>query len=230
MAAAGLLVNLNKYAKQYGWLNEFSPSTIGLNSSTSNGKDFGRGNLYSVSDSSTLVGYFYNKKLLASLGLTVPTTMAQFTNELAVAKKHGLIPMEQGNLLHTWDTFMVESMSTSTLSSWIFGNGGSVDTAGEVQAAKTLQSWMNAGYFQPGFISESQNGGTAAPSTRSFRGRACSMVRPTLLREENRRWLYGIRSALPTRDPERCCPSVRFSGKRIVLAPGVAFETCGKRG
>ncbi|GEM_PF-6016089 len=173
LAAAGLLVNLDKYAKQYGWYSEFSPSTIALNSNTANGKYFGIGNLYSVSDTSTLVGYFYNKSLMARLGLTVPTTMAQFTHELAVAKAHGLIPMEQGNLLHTWDSFMVENMPPATLSDWIYGNGSStVDTPQEVQGAQTLQTWIKDGYFQPGFISQSQNGGTLQPINAFLSGKS----------------------------------------------------------
>jgi ABC-type glycerol-3-phosphate transport system substrate-binding protein len=173
MGAAGLFANLNKYATQYGWYKKLSASVIALNSSTSNGKYFGRGNLYSVSDSSTEVGYCYNKSLLTRLHLTLPATLSAFTQDMAVAKAHNIIPMEQGNLLHTWDSFMVSDMPTASILNWVFGNGnGTVNNAGEIAGAQTLLNWAKNGYFQPGFISESQNGGTAAPMNNFLAGKS----------------------------------------------------------
>jgi ABC-type glycerol-3-phosphate transport system substrate-binding protein len=161
-AAAGLLVNLNKYAKQYGWYHELSASVLAVNSNTSNGKYFGKGNLYSVSDSGTENGYFYNKTVLDHLGLTVPKTLAEMTNDMAVAKAHGLIPMEQAALEHTWDVFMVSDMPTSAITNWVYGNGNvTVDNPSEIAGAQTLLNWVKDGYFQPGFISASEGNSTA---------------------------------------------------------------------
>ena len=44
-----------------------------------------------------IVGVYYNKQMLADLGLDVPTTFAEFEQALEVAKQAGEVPIQFGN-------------------------------------------------------------------------------------------------------------------------------------
>src|SRR5262249_47379642 len=61
LVTAGILRPLDDYAKVYGWRDRYSPTLLSLNSFSSDGKDFGSGNLYGLSQMGEIVGLFYNK-------------------------------------------------------------------------------------------------------------------------------------------------------------------------
>src|SRR5262249_48642964 len=106
-----------------------------------------------------IVGVYYNRTMLARLGLTIPTTFGQFEQDLAVAKQAGEIPIQFGNNdafpgIHEYAVVQDQIASAQDLTDFIFGrkrNGLSVDTPQNVQAAAILQDWAKAGYFTPGF-------------------------------------------------------------------------------
>ncbi len=89
---AGLLQSLDGYAKAYGWTDRFPESVRALASYTEDGKEFGTGNLYGLPQVGEVVGVWYNKAKLDSLGIEAPTTTTDFEAALAKAEQAGELP------------------------------------------------------------------------------------------------------------------------------------------
>jgi raffinose/stachyose/melibiose transport system substrate-binding protein len=158
MVKAGLLLPLDNYAQAYGWLDRVPENVNAANSFTPDGKRFGTGSLFGFTSEGELIGVFYNKDTLAKLGLSVPTTLADFVHDLAVAKQGGEIPIQFGNLdgfpgIHEWGVVQDQIAPESTLTDFIFGLQGnhlSFNTPENVRAATMLQDWVRKGYFTDG--------------------------------------------------------------------------------
>ena len=110
-------------------------------------------------DAGSLVGIYYNKKMLAAVGGTVPTNWATFVKDLALLHKHGKVALAyaQGNPtayqpVHTFYTIANEFVAAKQQDNFVFHIGKpSIDTAGFVQAATVFQNWAKDGYFSPGY-------------------------------------------------------------------------------
>ena len=61
LVKGGLLKPLDAYAEAYGWRERWSKTLLDLNRFSADGKQFGSGNLYGVSQQGEIVGVFYNK-------------------------------------------------------------------------------------------------------------------------------------------------------------------------
>ena len=61
LVKGGLLKPLDAYADAYGWNDRWSKTLLDLNRFSADGKQFGTGNLYGVSQKGEIVGVFYNK-------------------------------------------------------------------------------------------------------------------------------------------------------------------------
>jgi raffinose/stachyose/melibiose transport system substrate-binding protein len=159
LVKAGLLLPLDNYAKAYGWTDRVSQNVLAVSSWTPDGKQFGTGSLFGYTTMGEIVGVYYNKQMLADLGLTVPTTFVGFEQDLAAAKEAGQVPIQFANTeafpgIHEFATIQDQMAPVSTLTDFIFGLQGnqlSFDTPANVQAATTLQDWAQKGYFTPGF-------------------------------------------------------------------------------
>jgi raffinose/stachyose/melibiose transport system substrate-binding protein len=159
LVKAGLLLPLNNFAKAYGWDKQVPENVLAVSSWTPDGKQFGAGNLYGFTTMGEILGVYYNKKMLAGLGLGVPTTFAQFQKDLAVAKRAGKVPIQFGNNdafpgIHEFAVIQDQLASKDSLTDFIFGrraNNLSFRTTQNVQAATTLQNWAKNGYFTSGF-------------------------------------------------------------------------------
>ncbi len=154
----GLLLDLTPYVAQYGWDQRFSGGILARNSFTADGQEFGTGNLYGVSPTAEVVGVYYNKQKLEALGLTVPTTFAEFEALLAEAKAAGETPIAFGNLdqwpgIHIFSAVQhVLLPDRAWLDDFVYGRGAvSFDTPENVQAAQKTMEWAEAGYFTEGF-------------------------------------------------------------------------------
>ena len=82
LVTGGLLKPMDAYADAYGWNDRWSKTLLDLNRFSSDGKQFGSGDLYGVSQMGEIVGVFYNKDKVAS----VPKTFGEFEDMLAKAK------------------------------------------------------------------------------------------------------------------------------------------------
>jgi raffinose/stachyose/melibiose transport system substrate-binding protein len=159
LVKAGLLLPLDNYAAAYGWRDRVSPNVLRVSSWSPDGKEFGTGNLYGYTTMGELVGVYYNKQLLSDLGLTIPTTLSDFEQDLEIAKQAGQVPIAFGNNdafpgIHEYAEIQDQMAPTSYLTDLIFGTqraGLSFATPENTDAAATLQNWANAGYFTPGF-------------------------------------------------------------------------------
>ena len=149
-----LLKNLDGYFKAYGW-NRFPPSQLSQVRMPSSGHPRGAGSLWAFGLNYSLTGVFYNKSLAAKIGMTkAPTTLAQFDALLAKAKAGGVTPIVQfnggatGGLLFPLQQLMGIYGAPTPINNWIFQKpGAKIDTPSNLAAAKHLQKWIKAGYF-----------------------------------------------------------------------------------
>jgi raffinose/stachyose/melibiose transport system substrate-binding protein len=159
LVKGGLLLPLNNYAEAYGWNERVSQNVLAVSSWSPDGKQFGSGNLYGYTTMGEIVGVYYNKQELADLGLTVPTTLDEFVQDLETAKQAGQVPIQFGNNdgfpgIHEYAVVQDRMASVDYLTSLIFGTQGdqlSFNTPENIEAAQTLQDWADRGYFTPGF-------------------------------------------------------------------------------
>jgi raffinose/stachyose/melibiose transport system substrate-binding protein len=159
MAEAGVLANLTPYAEEYGWSERISGGIAARNSFTADGKTFGEGNLYGVPPVAELVGVYYRKDIFDELGLSVPSTFAEFEAALQTTKEAGYVPLTFGNL-DGWPAGQVYGEILSTMIEdrsylddliYAWGRGASWDTPENIEAANKLLEWVDNGYFTSGF-------------------------------------------------------------------------------
>lgn len=167
--SAGLLRNLDPYAKAYSWKSAFPPVSLEQLSTDKTGKTFGTGSLYAVPAGLSLVGVYYNKKLAKKAGITAPPkTFAEFSADLAKAKQAGELPLQVGALdpgaLHLWSELLNINMPLSQYRTWVYGqSGGNLKTPGAKAATETVRQWA-----QKGYIAKSANGTSENDSAAKF--------------------------------------------------------------
>jgi raffinose/stachyose/melibiose transport system substrate-binding protein len=153
LVKGGLLRPVDPYAKAYGWQSRYSSVLLDLNRFSSDGKQFGTGNLYGLSQMGEIVGVFYNKDKVAK----PPRTMGEFVDQLKQAKQQGDVPIQFGNLdkfggIHEYETVLSRIADKQAVRDFVFARqGASFDNADFVKAATQLQDWAKAGYFTPNF-------------------------------------------------------------------------------
>jgi len=152
-AKDGLLMNLDNYAKAFGW--DKWPVPLQFARLDANGIR-GSGTLYAMALNYQMTGVFYNKKLASQIGMTTPPkTLAEFDALLAAAKTAGLQPiMEWGSaksgmgLAFPLQNLMAAYGPVGPINDWIFNKpGATIDTPSNLLAAQHLEKWIKAGYF-----------------------------------------------------------------------------------
>lgn len=158
-----LLLPLDPYDKIYHWYSRVggkSSLSLAVNSWPADKKMFGTGQVYGVPMTGTVVGIFYNKKLLAKAGVKPPTSWASFVKDLAAAKKAGQTPIAYAGGQPTafqpsHVLWMLINQNVPAAQSFAFvthtGKSASFDTPAHVRAASTLLAWTKAGYFPKSF-------------------------------------------------------------------------------
>jgi raffinose/stachyose/melibiose transport system substrate-binding protein len=104
---------------------------------------------------SSMIEVYYNRSLLQRLGLSVPTSYAEFTSDLAKAKQAGITPIELGNQGQTGITQPLYSVmdalgDQSAIQNLIYSQGQSTldsQATGFPQAVSAMQQWAADGYF-----------------------------------------------------------------------------------
>ncbi|MDR1430656.1 MAG: ABC transporter substrate-binding protein, partial [Propionibacteriaceae bacterium] len=153
---AGLIANLDPYAELYGWVDAFPDSALMVNRFTADGKTLGEGNLVAVPQAIQYVGVFYNKEILAELGVTDRTVLDDpkvFMETLDKAKAAGMVPVTLGDsekwpALHNLSLFNGWYDEPQTINNWVFNVPGSTyDTPGRLKGSTDFQDWMKKGYF-----------------------------------------------------------------------------------
>ena len=155
LATPGLLLPVDKYAAKYNWKKTFGPLIRQLYLSK-DGTKVGSGNIYGVPDFAEILGVFYNKSILAKLGLKQPKTFAEFEASLQKAKSAGVTPLMIGGLdkwpwIHAYALLADHFASPSALINWYNARpGASIVSPGTTKAATVLQQWVKNGYFEDG--------------------------------------------------------------------------------
>jgi len=154
LAKAGDLEPLDSLADTYDWSTRYSTTALQVFRLNAKTGQWGTGSLYGLPEQNTMLGVFYNKKILKSLGWsTAPTTFAQFEQTLAAAKAKGITPIAatKDAYVHDemalWDAF---APSASSVNNWVYGISGTFANAANMRALQTLVAWQKAGYLQAG--------------------------------------------------------------------------------
>ena len=167
---AGLILDLDPYAEQYGWFDEFPESALLVNRFSDDGQTMGVGNLVAVPPAMQYVGTFYNKAKLAELGVTDVSTIDDKTAFLALldkAKATGEVPVILGTSdkwpgLHNISLFNGWYVEPQAIRDWVFNvEGTTYNDAGHVRGAKDYRDWMANGYFNADALSTSFNDAVA---------------------------------------------------------------------
>jgi raffinose/stachyose/melibiose transport system substrate-binding protein len=154
------LLPLAPYDKLYGWFAKVGSLPLQFNSLPPDGKRFGTGDVYGVPETGTVVGIFYNKALLASVGGTPPTSWDQFTHDMALLAAHGKVAMSYAagqptayQPVHMLYTIANHYVSAAAQNAFVFhtSSAASIDTGGFVRAAADMLAWTKAGYFPKGY-------------------------------------------------------------------------------
>jgi ABC-type glycerol-3-phosphate transport system substrate-binding protein len=149
----GLVINLAKYANLYGW-NKIIPSTVAQQwSVTPDYKTMAGSIQVALPVDINIVGIYYNKKLLAQAGITqLPSSLKEFEDALAAAKKANLVPLQMGNS-QGHASFLIQGIGQAedgakSAAKWALGvPGSSFSTSGNKLGAQKLLDWKNAGYI-----------------------------------------------------------------------------------
>jgi raffinose/stachyose/melibiose transport system substrate-binding protein len=160
LVADGELLPLEGYDKLYGWFAKVGSLPLQYNSLPPSGKRFGTGSVYGVPETGTVVGIFYNRALLASVGGTPPATWDTFTRDLALLARAGKTAIAYAGgqptayqPVHVLYTIANHYVSAAAQNAFVFhtGSSPSIDTPGFVQAAATFAAWTKDGYFPEGY-------------------------------------------------------------------------------
>ena len=141
------------------------PLLLDLNKFSSDGKDFGSGDLYGLSQMGEIVGVFYNKDKVT----TPPTTLDEFEASLQQAKDAGDTPIMFGNLekwpgIHNFESVLGQTADKQAIRDFVFAKeGASFDNPQFVDGATKIKDWVDKGYFNKNF-----NGTDYDPAWQQF--------------------------------------------------------------
>jgi raffinose/stachyose/melibiose transport system substrate-binding protein len=158
---ASLLLPQDNYAKAYGWTARYNAALLDQNRMTADGH-WGTGQLYGLSNQAEVVGLYYNKTLLAKVGLAPPKTLADLQADLPKIKAAGMLPIQLGTsdkngAIHIFGLIQAVLAGPAAVNDLVFGKGSASWTdQTTLDAARTLQSWAKQGYVTPG--ANGQNG------------------------------------------------------------------------
>lgn len=167
---AGLIANLDPYAEQYGWFDEFPESALTVNRFSADAQTLGVGNLVGLPQAIQYVGVFYNKDMLADLGITDPSVLDDrdtFMQVIEDAKAAGITPVMLGDsdkwpALHNLSLFNGWYVTPDEINAWVYNTEGTTyDNEGRLQGSTDFQNWMTNGYFNSDALATSFSDATA---------------------------------------------------------------------
>ena len=165
-SAAGLLTNLNDYAKKYGWDKSLPASAQAVGRYTDG--LMGSGDLYGVPTYGEYVGYFVNDDLLQANGIDAATLTddAAFTAALDKLKGAGVQPISAADymLVHLAYNLALNKADQDWVNAYqFFTSAVDFNDAAFTYSSDTLKSWTDKGY-----IPASASGATADDAVAAF--------------------------------------------------------------
>ncbi|MGB4137287.1 MAG: extracellular solute-binding protein [Microbacterium sp.] len=156
LAKGGLVLNLDAYAKLYGW-NDHVPTTIARqNQFTDDFTTIGEGSWFATPLArASLIGVYYNADLLNSLGIEVPQTLDDLEAAAGKIKAAGKVPFSYSGLDgNTAALLGLQALygTADDINDFVYGSKD-VDAAktGFTEAATTLETWNKNGWLMPNF-------------------------------------------------------------------------------
>jgi ABC-type glycerol-3-phosphate transport system substrate-binding protein len=148
LVPAGLILDLGPWAKAYGWNTKFPPSTLEILSSDKSAKQFGTGGLYAVPGGLSVVGVYYNKKMVKE----PPKTLAEFEAAMQKVKDSGQTPLMLGALqvggFHLWNALLNVTGNVADYRGWVYGKpGATIENDGARKASQMMADWAKKGFF-----------------------------------------------------------------------------------
>jgi raffinose/stachyose/melibiose transport system substrate-binding protein len=162
LVKGGLLRPVDGYATAYGWGDRYPQVLLDLNRFSPDGRTFGSGKLYGISQMGEIVGLYYNRDKVPQ----PPRTLAELEQQLAGAKRQGETPISFGNLdkwpgIHEYQAVLNEYAAPDEVRDFVFAREGAQFR--NEPAATKLQDWAEAGYFTNNF-----NGVGETPAWQQF--------------------------------------------------------------
>ena len=163
---AGLLTNLEDYAKQYGWTDLLPESAQQVGRYTDG--LMGNGDLYGIPTYGEYVGWFYNADVLSANGIDATALKSQADLEAAFAKlvAAGITPIAAADymLVHLAYNLTLNKADNAWVNAYQFFDGEvDFNDAAFTQASEQIQSWT-----QKGYIASSASGATADDAVAAF--------------------------------------------------------------
>ena len=152
-----LIQSLDPYAKAWGWYRRQPASNLDPIRMTPQATKLGTSNLWGMAGTVDLIGIFYNKDLLAKLGVGVPTTAAEFAAVLDKSKAAGQVPLmiadsDQNASLFLWYVAMAMVVPPKNLQHFLLGQPGANFSLPQwVTAANLIHHWAADGYLPNGY-------------------------------------------------------------------------------
>jgi raffinose/stachyose/melibiose transport system substrate-binding protein len=162
LVKGGLLRPVDGYAAAYGWGDRYPQVLLDLNRFSPDGRTFGAGKLYGISQMGEIVGLYYNRDKVGR----PPATLAELEQQLADATRRGETPISFGNLdkwpgIHEYQAVLNGFAAPDEVRDFVFAREGA--TFPNEPAAAKLQEWAKAGYFTKNF-----NGVGETPAWQQF--------------------------------------------------------------
>ncbi|MGW2094075.1 ABC transporter substrate-binding protein [Promicromonospora sukumoe] len=151
LAAQGLLTPLTDAATERGWDEKLSGSLATTATYDEQGL-MGSGEWYGVPNYGEFVGVYYNKEMLADLGLEVPTTLDEFEDVLAAFKDEGITPLAEAGaeypLGQLWYELVLAYGDRALVDDYqLFANDVDFHNDAMTQATEKLDEWIEKGYI-----------------------------------------------------------------------------------
>ncbi|WP_374969485.1 ABC transporter substrate-binding protein [Terrabacter sp. BE26] len=156
LAKGGLVLNLDSYAKAYGWAAKVPTTIARQNQFTTDFATMGSGSWFATPMARTsLIGLYYNADKLNKLGLQPPKSLSDLEAAAAKAKAAGEVPFEYGSLDGSTSALLgVQAVlaDKKKLNDYIYDTPSVKGTdVAMTQAVETVKKWATAGYFPKNF-------------------------------------------------------------------------------
>jgi ABC-type sugar transport system, periplasmic component len=151
LAAQGLIAPLTDAATQYGWDTKLAGSLSATAKYDDKGL-MGSGEWYGVPNYGEFVGVYYNKDMFEKYGLTVPTTMDEFTTVMDTFKAKGVTPLAAAGaeypLGQLWYELVLANADRSFVDGYqLFKSDVNWQGAPLTTGTQTLSDWIKKGYL-----------------------------------------------------------------------------------
>ncbi len=157
LVRGGLLRPLTRYAQAFGWEDRYSEVLLDLNRFSPDGRRFGEGELFGLSQMGEIVGLFFDTRAVP----TPPRTFAELEGLLEQAERDGDVPVAFGNLdgfpgIHLFQAVQNAFTPPRQTRDLVFARPGArFDTPENVAAATRLREWVQRGWLTPDFAGTS---------------------------------------------------------------------------